>query len=68
MSKAKCCFIDPEHQGKEEAPWCELPCNWEIRDTTNQDPHTNDTYACDKHLADLLNESNHVTYIGVKGE
>jgi len=61
----KCCFIAPEFQDKpEDSPWCENPCNWEIHDLDDQDPHSNDTYSCDKHLVDLLQNNNSVTFIG----
>ena len=65
MSTPKCCYIPPEFQGKsEESPWCDLPCNWEIRNADDPDPHSNDTYACDKHLSELLNMNNSVHHIG----
>ena len=61
----KCCFIPDELQGKpEQSTWCENPCNWEVRNADVRDPHENDTYSCDEHLAKMLTANNMVHFIG----
>jgi hypothetical protein len=59
-NKPQCCYLFQDDREKT----CANKCRWAIRDTDNRDPHTSDTYACDVHLAELLQDNNEVHFIG----